>query len=1032
MSFIFLTLSIIFIVLQNGLYIENIAVPNVEIKKLYIKWNEKLEISVKDARITKKENTNNPRLDYKKINFFFKQLLLLNNWFEKISIYNVSYNDISVTFRYNEGKNGFLTAKSQNFSFASDLFFDAHLLNMKIDEFKDHARKIEVKGNVILDTDNIEISSILDININNDASLKLFLNANKEKLFYKINSLQNIKSITHTIELFKLPKEVRYWALDAIKMKDLSILHAYGWIEYKSLSQAYKTIYIEAIANELHYTYNTQLDSIHSEYTRLQYRDGILSILPKKAFSYNYFLDRSWLKIDFTQQQELLTLYLLFKGSLNSDMLGVLQRYKINLPFLQKQGLVSTNLKLEVNLRTIDVDAKGDFFTKKANFDYLGLNIDIYDAYVSLDNYDVTINNMLAKYKDIATSNVSVRYDAKNSRGEIKFNIEKFELKDVNLSLARQNTPLLVTYRIAPKKDMINIKKSKWMFNENQISVNQIKIPFDLDQLSAVIPPTLVEIPKIASAYVSGNTSIKEHKADIYLDLFDLSYKNVKLNQSNVPMRIKFDKKTEISFKNKFLFSVDDFNCSIDNGLAEIDDKYFRIIRADFDLDNTVKTDISGVYNIQEDLGQINLKNLYIQNDDVELLHLRESTLFDIRRHKDSTIINSKKLNINYQSNNKQWMFNLNSLQDISNYSILLRDYNLTNGNFSVYKNSDDKSIGFRADIFYPYKILVKDKKLIEHYQINGSIDKKNNIALNVNNAVDVHINKDIRIDAKDVGINLDALLEQIGKNKTEPDSTRDIYLKSKNSYLYISENRNIISDTMNFQYLKNKLSVQLTHKKGIAGFAYENKKFNLYGEGFGDEFMDKLFALSKFKGGSLTFSMEGNTSEYSGTFHVEDTIIVDYKVLNNILAFVNTVPSLVTFSLPGYSTNGLAAKSAYMNFHSKNDVFYISDIFLDSKEIDIFGKGTVSTKKDEIDLELNLKTDLGSSASKIPLVGYILFDGESLSTTLSITGTLNNPEVNSLIAKDIIVAPLNIIKRTLLLPYHLITGGKKDKEEDK
>ena len=183
---------------------------------------------------------------------------------------------------------------------------------------------------------------------------------------------------------------------------------------------------------------------------------------------------------------------------------------------------------------------------------------------------------------------------------------------------------------------------------------------------------------------------------------------------------------------------------------------------------------------------------------------------------------------------------------------------------------------------------------------------------------------------------------------------------------------------------------------------------------------MDKLFALSKFKSGKLSFSMHGTTKDYKGLMHIKNTTILDYKILNNILAFVNTIPSLVTFSLPGYSKNGLEVKSAYINFNSKDDVFDISDISLDSKEMDIVGRGTASFAKNEIDIKLNLISDLGSSVAKIPVVGYILLGEDSISTSMKISGKLNDPSVKSLIAKDIAVAPLNIIKRTLLLPFHL------------
>ncbi len=159
---------------------------------------------------------------------------------------------------------------------------------------------------------------------------------------------------------------------------------------------------------------------------------------------------------------------------------------------------------------------------------------------------------------------------------------------------------------------------------------------------------------------------------------------------------------------------------------------------------------------------------------------------------------------------------------------------------------------------------------------------------------------------------------------------------------------------------------------------------------------------------------------------YVKDTIILDYKILNNILAFVNTVPSLVTFSLPGYSKNGIEAKNAYINFKFKDDVYKLSDIYLKSKEIEIVGLGKASIERNTIDLDLNLRTSIGSSFSKIPLLGHILMGKENISTTLTVTGALDNPDVNTQIAKDIAVAPFNIIKRTLMYPFELFKSEDK------
>ena len=267
-------------------------------------------------------------------------------------------------------------------------------------------------------------------------------------------------------------------------------------------------------------------------------------------------------------------------------------------------------------------------------------------------------------------------------------------------------------------------------------------------------------------------------------------------------------------------------------------------------------------------------------------------------------------------------------------------------------------------------------------------------------------------------------------RNSTKENSeTKDVHFNSKNCFLYLSKNRHAISDNIELQYFDNILTAQLTHKNGSAGFKLSDNKFHLYGKGFNDKFMEKLFSLSKFKGGSLVFSINGTTEEYGGIIYAKDTTIKDYKILNNVLAFVNTIPSLVTFSLPGYNKYGLKTQSVYIKFKFKDDIYKISDISLESKEIGIVGLGEASIEKNSINLELNLKTDLGSAVSKIPLVGHLLLDKETISTSLVVKGALDNPKVETQIVKDIIVAPLNIIKRTLFLPFELFKSKDKKKK---
>jgi hypothetical protein len=1020
--------------LQNGIYIQDISIPNLQVKKLYIKWNEKLNISIEEITIIKNSKTEKVDMSIDKANKFFKSILLFDKWFERIEVNNIKFNDITASFKYIEGKEGFITASSNDFSLKSSLFFESHYFNAKIEEFHDYKRKIKINGNIILDNYyNLELISALDININNDILLKTYSIADTKKISYSVTSKKKIKNIKHTIDMLGMPKELKYWVYDAIKTSYVELDSAYGWIDYDKVSEAHKNVRVLAFVNDLEYTYNPELEPVTSKQTELEFKDSILYIRPKKAYQYGFYLNKSWIKIDFTKKEELLTVFLLFKGKVNQDLLHLLQTYKINLPFLQNSGSVDTNLKIEVGLRNIDVTAKGDFFTKKANFNYLGLNIDIFNAHIFLHNYDVKIDNMHSKYEDIATANVDVRFNAKKNEGTIGFDVLDVNFKDLDLSLNNIDKPLKVTYNISNKEDTIESKKSSWLFKGKVVDVDELTMPFDLKTITATIPTTPLEINNLVSAYATGTLALNPIRADFEVDLLKFTLHDVKMDQSSASLQVIYDEKLFITSNDEIRFNANSLDYILEYTSIQIDQNEFKVLSSTANIDGLADAIFNAKYQFKNDTGTIQLKKLNFKNKTLgEIFSSKDDIELHVMSNKKKTEIEAKKVNALFTLEDKGWKLKFKSLENIAKKSQLLQDYNVTNGYFSVYKDSTDKDIQLYAHTKYPYKLMVKNNEPIQNYIVKGHIDShSNDILLNINNSVDVKIANDIKVTANNIGLNVDEVLNYVGDRNSTSQAGKNIIFDANKCYLYISKDRHAISDTIHVQYFNNITTAQLKHKKGYAGFKLKDRKFYLYGNNFNDEFMDKLFALSDFEGGNLSFSMAGSINDYNGLMHIKDTIIIDYKTLNNILAFVNTIPSLITFSLPGYSSNGLEVKSTYMNFHSKDDIFNISDISLDSKEMDIVGKGTASFVKNSIDIDLNLKTDLGSSISKIPLVGYILLGEDSISTSMKVSGKLNDPDVQSLIAQDIIIAPLNIIKRTLLLPFHLF-GSDEDEVEEK
>ena len=1029
LSFIFLTLFIIFIFLQSGVHIENISLANVKVKTLYIKWNEKLNISAEEIHITQKEQ-NDQKPEIKELNNYLKKIILFDTWFEYISIKHIIYNEVKASFQYDHDKKGFLVVSSPDFELKSILFFESQFLNIEVEKFKSLKKNISVDGSIIIDSKKIELITSLQIDINNNISVNLASLANKKNLFYKISSKQNIKSIKYLVDMFNLEHAVSYWIIDAIDMSELSLNSAYGWLDYKNIDQAYKNFYAHATLQNLNYMYDPKLEAIHTKTTDIEFKSGVLNIFPRDPYTYGFYLDKSWLKIDFTKKEELLTLYLKFKGMLNQDILNLLNRYKIKLPFLQNSGDVDTDLTVAVGLRTIDVSAHGNFYTKKANFTYLGLDIDIYNTNIILNNRDVEINNMLAKYKDIATAYVDVELDTKSNKGYIAFDVKDISLKKQKIKLKK---PINVLYKISPIQDKIKIDSSLWQYEDKNIKIDKTELPFYLDRLIAEIPLTKIELSKFALFNIEGDISLKKEKLKLDINLKKSLYKELQLLEKDTKLSLQYqNKKLSIKSKDDINFMLDNIKYKLEKSAITLENKILDIEYGAIKIDNNLHTAFGGAYNLETKNGSINLENIKISNQDLgEIFSNKNKTKINIQSIKDTLYINSQEFNINFILTDKNWKLNLDNLAKLSKKSKILKNYFVEKGDIHLSKNKKDIKIKFKSNIDYKYKILVLENTPISQYNINGVFNTKTkNISVNINNNININIDERIQVMAHDIGININEALrffKEQPKIENTKNKKKKIAISTTNSYLYISKKRHVISDYISLDYFKDITTVQLRHKNAVAGFILDNKEFHLYGKDFNDEFMESLFALSKFEGGKLDFSMQGDTKIYNGIFSVKDTVVVDYKILNNILAFVNTIPSLVTFSLPSYSKNGLAVQSAYINFNTVGDgLYHLKDIYLGSKEIKIKGRGEVNFKTNKIDMKLNLNTDLGSSISKIPVVGYIFLGNDSISTSLKIDGNLDNPKVKTLIAKDIVVAPLNIIKRTLLFPVHLFKNKDK------
>lgn len=99
--FVIFTLSVGFLVLQEGVSFQKLDLAKIKIEQLYIKWDEKLSISAQKITIKPKKG-NTKKLDFQALNDTLGTFAFFMEWVEKITFGNIQYGDSTLTIDYKE------------------------------------------------------------------------------------------------------------------------------------------------------------------------------------------------------------------------------------------------------------------------------------------------------------------------------------------------------------------------------------------------------------------------------------------------------------------------------------------------------------------------------------------------------------------------------------------------------------------------------------------------------------------------------------------------------------------------------------------------------------------------------------------------------------------------------------------------------------------------------------------------------------------------------------------------------------------
>ncbi|WP_198672530.1 AsmA-like C-terminal domain-containing protein [Helicobacter burdigaliensis] len=363
--------------------------------------------------------------------------------------------------------------------------------------------------------------------------------------------------------------------------------------------------------------------------------------------------------------------------------------------------------------------------------------------------------------------------------------------------------------------------------------------------------------------------------------------------------------------------------------------------------------------------------------------------------------------------------FYFKDLKPLIAYSEFLQNYNIEEGNIDI-STKDFSNFLMRLNLISSAPFMYQKDKPSNELSLELEYSKdilkfktKDNLA----QYSSTQDKKEILL--QDYVLDIDKL--NLSKNTDKLPT----YLKAQNS-IFIYKELPILADILEAKAYDDFLEITLQHKNGKAKIIKNKKDLEINANNFGDEFANSLAKKQAFSKGIFSLKAKNNQDGILiGELKFYNTSIKQLKVLQNLLAFIDTIPSLLSLKSPGFNNEGYLVKEGTMDFGLNEDYLAINNLNIKGSSMDLEGKGVLDLKNKVIDLNTKLITikSLSNIINKIPVVNYIFLgkDG-TISTGVKISGNLDNPKITTQTAQDILLSPFNVLKRVITSPIQIFT----------
>ena len=1061
------------IALYRGLELGPVSIGSIQIERAFLQLDRKLTLDVSGVRIPVRDDTEPAaKLDPANVQKMLRAVDYLQLLFSAIDIRDIEVGKLSVNFRYREEGAGHLDASGPGMDISLGLDKDGDDLLVTIKHVRLQNQGLDLSGDVNIDTQRRELRAQLHAVIADTLPISLQLQADREQLSFQGRGEAPITDLAPIVALFKLGPTIDPWIVDYLGASEIILKGVSGTLPYKDPAQILQTLRAEALVKDTEYTFAPGLEPVLAAQTRVVFTQGILHIYPDDATFYGQDTGDTYVDIDFNNGQAIVMVYVRTRAQASGGIITLLEYYGIPFPYHQVSGLTDADLDLRIDLGTVEIEADGRFIAKDSKFKIGEQHFDVAHLDLGLKTTAISFNRLDVAMPGLLSGSVTGQLDVSSGQGELDIALEHFRWQQENSDLALKaspDKPLRLKYHFRPDDDSIEVAASNWQFADMPIELAAFTTPFDAGTFSGSLKNVDIAINPWLSARVSGQYQGQSPYADLKIRVHKLKGENLRLEQRSIDLAVKIDSGVRVSTRKLLHLSLDGIGINLQPLRVSYQDNVFKIEKSAFEVDPGTTAGLQGYYNLASHGGRMLLHDLKLMGRDGKPLFLANRSIYlNLSREKGAMNISMPRIGLSFSHRNSgSWSLDIDNFSHLYTHSPLMQQLKLSKGELHVFSATGGTPYQIAARINAPYGLLMdRNHKPISDYRISGHYDGRG-IKLNVNKKLQLEWRgAAISIVSQDIGYSLPALLDIIEdvsalepdepdatsaqtasavaksesmsgpKPEPEPASAKNagltLNMHARNSAIAIGEERHIPVDSLIAHYGDGKTWAQFHYGKGTATLEYADDTLYFAGEELDVAVLSDLLTLADFEGGTVEFNLNGPLDNLHVVFRIKNTVIKDYKSLNNMLAFINTLPGLLTFNPPNYSSEGLPVREALAELKYRDGVIELLSLWIDSDELDLKGTGTIDLKNETTDMTFNMVSGAKKSIQRIPLLGFILSgDNKNPTLTLKVKGDMYDPEISNTAAMDIVTYPWQLIKRTILLPDHIAKQITKHGEPD-